>query len=214
MIHNLSKKDSVIHHYIAELRNVHVQKDRMRFRTNLKRIAQFIGFEISKKLEYEATDVETPLGVASVPLSTDRVVIANILRAGLPMHEGMLEVFDQADNAYIAAYRVRHKDGSFDIQQDYVSTPNLDASVLILCDPMIATGASIRIALDQLLQNGKPKAIHLVCAIASTPAIEFISRMYPDAHVWAGAIDEELTGKGYIVPGLGDAGDLAYGEKI
>ncbi len=213
MVHDFSKKPSVIHHYVAEMRNIHVQQDRMRFRTNLRRFAQCVAYEISKCLSYEKTEVETPLGIAQVQLSTDRVVIANILRAGLPMHEGMLDVFDQADNAYVGAFRAHHKDGSFEIQHDYLSTANLQDAVLILCDPMLATGASARVALDELNKFGEPAAVHLVCVIASTPAIEFMRRMFPKVHIWTGAIDDELTAKGYIVPGLGDAGDLAFGAK-
>jgi uracil phosphoribosyltransferase len=213
MITNFSKKKSVINHFIAELRSVHIQNDRMRFRTNLRRYAACVAYEISKHLEYESTEVETPLGTAKIPLSTDRVVVANILRAGLPMHEGMLEIFDQADSAYVGAFRNHHKDGSFEIQHDYIASANLEDAVLILCDPMLATGASARVALDELLKFGTPASIHLVCAIASTPAIEFMQRMFPDVRIWAGDIDDELTAKGYIVPGLGDAGDLAFGPK-
>jgi uracil phosphoribosyltransferase len=213
MVTNLSKKHSVICHFIAELRSVHIQKDRMRFRANLRRFAACVAYEISKQCAYEATEVETPLGIAKMPLSTDRVVIGNILRAGMPMHEGMLEIFDQADSAYVGAFRNHHKDGSFEIQHDYLATANLQDAVLVLCDPMLATGASARVALDELLKNGTPSKIHLVCAIASTPALEFMQRMFPDVHIWAGDIDDELTAKGYIVPGLGDAGDLAFGPK-
>jgi uracil phosphoribosyltransferase len=214
MLHNLSKKQSVINHFIAELRSVEVQTDRLRFRTNLRRLSTCIGYEISKQLVYHATDVATPLGTSTIAMCTDRIVLADILRAGLPMHEGLLDVFDRADNAFVGAYRRHHKDGSFDIQQDYLASPSVEDSVLILCDPMLATGASVRVALDQLLLHGQPKQIHIVCAIASAAAIEFVERMWPAAHIWAGAVDEELTAKGYIVPGLGDAGDLAYGTKL
>jgi uracil phosphoribosyltransferase len=213
MIHNFSKKHSVVNHFIAELRNVHVQKDRMRFRTNLRRLAACMAYEISKLLDYEESEIETPLGIATIPLGNDRIVVGSIMRAGLPMHEGVLDIFDQADNAFIGAYRMHHKDGSFEINHEYTSSANLQDAILILCDPMLATGASIRIAIDELNKNGDPKAIHIVTAIASTTAIEFVSRMFPKAHIWAGAIDDELTAKGYIVPGLGDAGDLAFGEK-
>lgn len=213
MVHNLGKKHSVINHFVAELRNIHVQKDRMRFRNNLRRISACIGYEISKMLDYEPTDVETPLGIASMPLGTDRIVVANVLRAGIPMHEGMLDVFDQADNAFIGAFRKHHKDGSFDIRNDYAAVPSLQDAILILCDPMVATGASIHTALTELKRQGEPKQIHVVCTIASSFALEFLARQYPNVHIWAAAVDEELTAKGYIVPGLGDAGDLAYGSK-
>lgn len=213
MVHDLGKKNSVIQQFIAELRNVAIQNDRMRFRTNLRRVAMCMAYEISKTLQYQKKSVETPLGTSEMMLPTDRIVVANILRAGLPMHEGVLEVFDQADNAYIGAFRAHHKDGSFEIQQDYVTSPSIEGAVLLLCDPMLATGASARVAIDELMRFGTPKAIHLLCTIASVPGIEFMRRMFPDVQIWAGAIDEELTGKGYIVPGLGDAGDLAYGGK-
>ena len=214
MLVNLAEHNSVANRFIAELRNVELQKDRLRFRRNLERIGEVLAYEISNTLDYEPAEVETPLGVATHTLPADRLVLATILRAGLPLHQGMLNFFDQADNAFISAYRRHHKDGSFDIQLEYVSCGDLNDTVLILADPMLATGASVDLALKHLLRHGTPKIIHIASVIASTAGVEAVQRQYPQAHLWLGAIDEELTAKAYIVPGLGDAGDLAYGEKV
>jgi uracil phosphoribosyltransferase len=213
MVFNLSEKNSVANQFIAELRNVEIQKDRARFRRNLERVGEVLAYEISKTLEYELFEVETPLGVAPMMLPSQRLVLGTVLRAGIPLHQGMLSYFDSAENAFISAYRRHHKDGSFDIQLDYVSTPDLDGCVLILCDPMLASGASVNVALQELLRFGAPAVIHVATVIASTAGLDAVRRRYPRATIWAGAIDEELTAKSYIVPGLGDAGDLAYGEK-
>ncbi len=210
---NLAEKQSVANRFVAELRNIEVQKDRMRFRRNLERVGEVLAYEISKTLDYEPTVVETPLGSSTPLLSSQRIVLATILRAGLPLHQGLLNYFDQADNAFISAYRRQHKDGSFTIQLDYVSTPSIEDSVLILADPMLATGASVNIALKEMMRFGKPAVLHVVTVIASVAGVDAVRRQYPYAHIWAGAIDEELTAKSYIVPGLGDAGDLAFGEK-
>lgn len=214
MLHNLQIKNSLLSKFVAELRNTKIQDDRMRFRRNMERIGEVFAYEISQTLQYQAEDIETPMGIASVQTCTDRIVIANILRAGVPMHNGVLNYFDQADNAFISAYRMHHKDGSFEINQQYVSCPELDEAVLILCDPMLATGASMDIAIKSLMEYGTPKQIHIATAIASVPGLEFIQRMHPQANIWTGAIDEELTAKSYIVPGLGDAGDLSFGPKV
>ncbi len=213
MVFNLADHQTIANRFLAELRNHEVQQDRMRFRRNLERVGEILAYEISKTLEYEPYDVDTPLGVASADLPTQRIVLATILRAGLPFHQGMLNYFDAADNAFISAYRRHHKDGSFEIQLDYISTPSLDDCVLILCDPMLATGASIDVTLQQLAAYGTPSAIHVATVIASAEGLEVIRRKYPKVKVWMGALDDELTAKSYIVPGLGDAGDLAYGEK-
>lgn len=212
-IFNLTEKNSVANSFLAELRNINVQKDRMRFRRNLERVGEVLAYEISQTLRYAHADIETPLGISSTALPAQRIVLATILRAGLPLHQGLLNYFDQADNAFVSAYRRQHKDGSFTIQLDYISTPDLDNSVLILADPMLATGASVNLALKEMARFGKPDTIHVVTVIASVAGIDAVRRQHPDAHIWAGAIDEELTAKSYIVPGLGDAGDLAYGEK-
>lgn len=213
MVFNLTEKNSVANQFIAELRNLEIQKDRARFRRNLERIGEVLAYEISQTLDYELFEVETPLGIAPTMLPSSRIVLGTVLRAGLPFHQGMLNYFDTADNAFISAYRRHHKDGSFDIQLDYVSTPDLDDCVLILCDPMLASGASVNVALQELLRFGTPAVIHVATVIASTAGLDAVRRRYPRARIWTAAIDEELTAKSYIVPGLGDAGDLAYGDK-
>jgi uracil phosphoribosyltransferase len=213
MLFNLADKNSIANQFVAELRNINVQQDRGRFRHNLERVGEVLAYEISQTLDYQTTQVETPLGIAPVPLPAQRIVLATILRAGLPFHHGMLRYFDHADNAFISAFRRHHKDGTFDIQLDYVTAPNLDGAVLILCDPMLATGASIHVALKELARFGEPAATHVATVIASTVGIEAVRQQHPKARIWAGAVDEELTAKSYIVPGLGDAGDLAFGDK-
>ena len=214
MLFNLSAQQSIANQFVAELRDVNIQKDRMRFRRNMERIGEVLAYELSKILDYEEKEVETPLGIANTVFPKDRIVLATILRAGLPLHQGMLNVFDQADNAFVSAYRKHHKDGTFEINLEYVSCPSLEDCVLIICDPMLATGASMALAAKQLEEYGTPKSIHVVTAIASTYGLEYVQRMIPKANVWIGALDEELTAKSYIVPGLGDAGDLSYGEKL
>ncbi len=213
MITNLSDKNSIANRFIAELRDVDIQQDRLRFRRNLERLGEILAYEISQTLLYEPIDIETPLGIAPTMLPAQRVVLATILRAGLPVHEGMLHYFDQADNVFIAAFRRHHKDGTFDIQLDYVSAPDLTDTVLILCDAMLASGASVNLALQQLERFGTPAQIHVATIIASKAGKEAVQRRYPKAHLWMIALDEELTAKSFIVPGLGDAGDLAFGGK-
>ncbi len=214
MLFNLGERDTIANKFIAELRSVDIQGDRMRFRTNLERIGNILAYEISKTLEYHEVEVETPLGIANLSVPNNRIVLGTILRAGLPMHHGFLQVFDDAENAFVSAYRKHHKSGTFDIKLEYVSCPNLEDAVLILADPMLATGESMRATLNELLDYGKPKAIHIATAIASKEGISYFQRNFPGANLWVGAIDEELTARSYIVPGLGDAGDLAYGEKL
>ncbi|MCB0662365.1 MAG: uracil phosphoribosyltransferase [Saprospiraceae bacterium] len=211
---NLSDHPSIASQYIAQIRDAAIQKDSLRFRKNMERIGSVLAYEISKTLHYTQKDVETPLGIANCQVPTDEIVLGTILRAGVPMHQGMLQIFDQASNAFVSAYRKQHKDGSFDVRLEYISCPDLTGKVLIIADPMLATGASMSLALDNLLQYGKPSKIHIVTAIAATPGLNHMIRMYPEASIWMGALDEELTAKSYIVPGLGDAGDLAYGEKV
>ncbi len=214
MVHNLSETHSIANQFIAEIRDVNVQRDRMRFRTNLQRLGEVFAYEISKRLVYEERKVETPLGIATVQVPTEPVVLATILRAGLPMHQGMLRYFDRADNAFISAYRRHHKDGSFEINLEYISCPNLDDKLLIITDPMLATGASMALAIKEVQAFGTPRQIHIATAIASIDGLEYLQRAHPNAQVWIGALDEELTAKSLIVPGLGDAGDLSFGEKI
>jgi uracil phosphoribosyltransferase len=215
MVYNLSVQHSLISNWVAELRNVDVQTDRMRFRRNLERIGEVAAYEISKHLDFEEVDIQTPLGIHKSKLLASQPVLATILRAGLPLHQGMLNYFDKADNAFISAYRKHNRDGSFDISLDYLSCPSLENKVIIISDPMLATGASLAKTIKYLQEEGNPASIHFVCAIASSVGIEYIQRACgEDIIIWCGDIDDELTAKSYIVPGLGDAGDLAYGTKV
>ncbi len=214
MVINLSEKNSLVSNWVAELRNVEIQKDRMRFRRNLERIGEVVAYEISKSMEYEEKEIETPLGTDVSKLLKEQPVLATILRAGIPMHQGMLNYFDKADNAFISAYRKHHKDGTFEISLDYVSCPDLEERIVIISDPMLATGSSLVKTIQYLKDEGNPREIHIVCAIACTVGIEYVKREEPSVIIWCGAIDDELTAKGYIVPGLGDAGDLAFGAKM
>ncbi|MDR0970683.1 MAG: uracil phosphoribosyltransferase [Lentimicrobiaceae bacterium] len=217
VVQNLGKTNSVFNQFISELRNIEIQSERMRFRRNLERIGEIFAYEISKTFEYKQVGVVTPLGIADMELMNEQPVLVTILRAGLPLHQGMLNYFDRADNGFIAAYRKYDKNEDFEIRVEYSSTPSIENRVLILSDPMLASGASIVQSLKGLLaENGKPKHIHIVSAIASIEGIEFVKRnlsLY-NITIWTGAIDDELTAHAYIVPGLGDAGDLAYGLKI
>ncbi|HEY6504319.1 MAG TPA: uracil phosphoribosyltransferase [Chitinophagaceae bacterium] len=214
MIVNLSQQHSLISNWVSELRDVTIQGDRMRFRRNLERIGEVAAYEISKVLPFKEVEVETPLGTATSKLMTTQPVIATILRAGLPLHQGLLNYFDKADNAFISAYRKHNKDGSFEISLDYISCPELEDRVLIISDPMLATGSSLVKTIHFLKEEGRPKEIHIVAAIACTVGIEYVKREDPHVTIWCGDIDDELTAKGYIVPGLGDAGDLAFGVKV
>jgi uracil phosphoribosyltransferase len=214
MVINLSDQYSLLSNWVSELRNVQVQTDRMRFRRNLERIGEVAAYEISKVLEFEEKEVQTPLGISVCKLLKDQPVLATILRAGLPLHQGLLNYFDRADNAFISAYRKHNRDGSFEISLDYVSCPELEDRVVIIADPMLATGSSLVKTIQFLREEGRPKEIHIVVAIACTVGIEFVQRTEPNVKIWCGSIDEELTAKGYIVPGLGDAGDLAFGTKV
>lgn len=214
MLHRLFESNSILNQFIAEIRDIEVQADRLRFRRNMERIGEVFAYEISKYLSYEEQDVETPLGIAKCNLPSDRIVLATILRAGLPLHNGLLSFLDMADNAFISAYRQHHKDGTFEIKMQYKTSPSIEDAVLIISDPMLATGASMQQTIQAMLDHGTPKQIHIVVAIASSNGINYIRRHYPNAHLWVAAEDEELTAKSYIVPGLGDAGDLAYGSKL
>lgn len=212
----LGKENSLLNNFIAELRNVDVQKDSLRFRHNLVRIGEIFAYEISKTLDYCDHEIVTPLGVSNMKLLHQQPVLGTILRAGLPMHQGLLNFFDKADNAFVSAFRKHYIDGSFEIQLDYVSCPSLDDRVLILSDPMLATGKSMYLAYQGILENGYPLHTHIVCTIASVQGIEYLqSKLSPvKCTLWIGAVDEELTAQSYIVPGLGDAGDLAFGKKV
>ncbi len=213
MVINLSEKNSVISNWISEIRDTSIQSDRMRFRRNLERIGEVAAYEISKNMEYVDREVQTPLGISVCKVLAEQPVLATILRAGMPLHNGMLNYFDGADNAFISAYRKHHRDGSFEISLEYISCPDLTNRVLIICDPMLATGSSLVKTIHFLKDEGLPKTIHVVCAIACTVGIEYVRREQPNVTIWCGDIDDELTAKGYIVPGLGDAGDLAFGTK-
>lgn len=214
MIINLSKDHSLVSNWIAELRDVEQQNDRMRFRRNLERIGEIAAYEISKLLPSVEADVQTPLGIANCKILQHQPVLATILRAGLPLHQGLLNYFDKADNAFVSAYRKHDTEGSFEINLEYISCPELEDRILIVSDPMLATGASIIKTLQYLRSEGHAADIHIVVAIACTVGLEYVRREIPTATIWCGDIDDELTAKGYIVPGLGDAGDLAYGVKI
>ena len=212
---NLGEKNSILNTFVAQLRDRMIQKDSLRFRKNLERIGNIFAYEISQVMTHSAKDVETPLGIASVPTYDDQVVVATILRAGLPLHEGILNYFDNAQNAFVAAYRKYHKGEDFHINIEYCSSPDLSGKTLILADTMLATGSSLEVAYKKLCEESKPGYTHLVCPIASVYAVEYLQKHMMDDNVtlWVAAIDEELTGRSYIVPGLGDAGDLAYGTK-
>lgn len=213
MIRNLSKNHSLLSNWISELRDIEVQHDRMRFRRNLERIGEVIAYEISRELSFIEVETQTPLGISGSKVLKEQPVLATILRAGLALHQGLLNYFDKADNAFISAYRKHHKDGTFEIEIEYISSPDLENRVLIISDPMLATGASLVKTVQHLKEEGKPAEIHIAAAIACTEGLEYVVREVPEATIWCGDIDEELTAKGYIVPGLGDAGDLAYGSK-
>lgn len=215
MVVELGKENSLVNQFVAELRDAHVQKDSLRFRKNLERLGEIFAYEVSKKLMWESREITTPLGIANVPVLKEQPVIATILRAGLPLHQGMLNFFDKAENAFISAYRKHHKDGSFTIELEYVSCPDLNGKTLIVTDPMLATGASLVLTFKHLLHRGLPKFTHFVTVIASTEGIKYAKKHLPEnCTLWTAAVDDALTVQSYIVPGLGDAGDLAFGEKI
>lgn len=214
MVINLSDQCSLVSQWISELRDTQIQMDRMRFRRNLERIGEIAAYEISKVLDFEEKDIQTPLGISVCDVLKEQPVLATILRAGLPLHQGLLNYFDKADNAFISAYRKHLRDGSFEISLEYVSCPELEGRVVIISDPMLATGSSLVKTIQYLREEGHPREIHIVAAIACTVGIEYVQRSEPNVKLWCGAIDEELTAKGYIVPGLGDAGDLAFGAKV
>ncbi|MEX0966674.1 MAG: uracil phosphoribosyltransferase [Bacteroidia bacterium] len=210
---NLGESNSLVNEFVSELRDETGQQDRMRFRRNLIRLGEIFAYEISKHLEWENREVTTPLGVSTIPRLKDQPVLAAILRAALPMHQGMLNFFDKADNAFISAYRQPSSEDGFEIRIEYVSAPALADRVIVVVDPMLATGSSLVLACEELLKNAKPKHLHLVSVISSVVGIDFVKHRLSNFTIWTAAIDEELTAKAYIVPGLGDAGDLAYGEK-
>lgn len=212
---NLSEMNSVLNQYIAEIRDVEVQKDRLRFRRNIERIGEIMAYEISKTLQYEMKNVQTPLGIAPVSVPVNSLVISTILRAGVPFHQGFLSYFDYAENAFVSAYR-KYKDTlKFDIHIEYIASPRIDNKTLIITDPMLATGGSMELTYQAMLTKGNPQEIHVASVIASQQAVDYIAKIFPEEKttIWCAAIDPEIDSHSYIVPGLGDAGDLAYGEK-
>lgn len=215
-IHNLSQQNSLLNTFISELRDVSIQKDSMRFRRNIERIGEILGFELSKTLNYKTSNVKTPLGNCKIDILENDIVLCSILRAGVPLHNGLLNYFDNAENAFISAYR-QHKEHpeSFEIIVEYLACPSLENKTLILADPMLATGQSMVATFEALKPFGTPKNIHLVNVIGAQKGINFVSTYFSeDTHLWIATIDKELNNKGYIIPGLGDAGDLAFGEKL
>lgn len=215
MAHILGSTNSIFNQFIAEIRDEAVQKDSMRFRRNMERIGEIMAYEISKTLIFENREITTPLGISNIPVLKEQPVIATILRAGLPVHQGFLNYFDKAENAFISAYRKYNKNGSFDIQLEYLSSPNLNDKTVIICDPMMATGASMVLTYKALLQRGRPRHTHIVSIISSVEGVDYVKKNLPEnVTIWCGAMDDELTAQSFIVPGLGDAGDLAYGNKI
>lgn len=211
----LNQQNSIFNRFLSELRDVDIQKDPMRFRRNIERLGEIMSYEVSKTLNYKNMEVTTPLGIAVESVPVDPIVIGSILRAGLPMHQGLLNYFDRSENAFVSAYR-KYKEKTFDIHIEYISSPSLDGKVLILNDPMVATGSSIELAYRALLQKGKPAHTHILTIIASQAGVDYVRENLADENItlWVGAIDADLNSKSYIIPGLGDAGDLAYGTKL
>ena len=214
-IHNLSQQHSVLNQFMAEIRDVDVQTDSMRFRRNLERVGEIMAYEISRTLVYKQRPVTTPLGVSDCSVLVEQPVLATILRAGLPLHQGLLNYFDQAENTFISAYRLHHDgDDAFDVEVEYLASPDLEDKTVILCDPMLATGSSMVLAYKALLERGAPRHIHVATVIATDQGIRFVQEHLPaETTIWAGAVDHELTPRSYIVPGLGDAGDRLYGTR-
>lgn len=214
-IHNFATTPSLVSQYLAEMRSVTIQNDRLRFRRNLERVGEIMAYELSKTLKYKDEKVRTPLGVdASCPVIDEKLVLATIFRAGVPFHQGFLRYFDNAENAFVSAYRKYKEKENFDICIEYLASPRLDGKTLVLCDPMLATGASMELSYKALLTKGKPAKVHIASVIASRHAVDYMAGVLPDdAELWVGVIDDKINAHSYIVPGLGDAGDLAYGTK-
>lgn len=212
---NLSETNSVLNQYILEIRDVRIQQDRLRFRRNIERIGEIMAYEMSKSFQYQIKDVQTPLGISPVSVPANQLVISTILRAGVPFHQGFLSYFDYAENAFVSAYR-KYKDTlKFDIHIEYIASPRIDNKTLIITDPMLATGGSMELTYQAMLTKGQPAEIHVASVIASRQAVDYIANKFPEdkTTIWCAAIDPEIDDHSYIVPGLGDAGDLAYGEK-
>lgn len=214
MIFVLNKTNSIANQFLAELRDAVIQQDKARFRRNQEKLGGILAYELSKTLKYESKEVQTPLGIANIYVPTDQPVLGTILRAGLPFHQGFMNYFDQSGSAFVTAYRKVKRGGAFIIQVDHISTPNLDDQVLILCDTMLATGQSFVAVCKELMAQFKIKELHIAAVIASTEGVAHVRANLPKAKLWLCAIDDEMTSKAYIVPGLGDSGDLAFGEKV
>jgi len=214
-INILGDQPSLFSHLLAEIRDQEIQADSMRFRRNLERMGEMFAFALSRELDYISLEVKTSLGVATVPVLKEQPVLATVLRAGLPLHQGLLNYFDRADNAFISAYRKHEGDAdSFEVEVEYLASPSLEGRTVVLCDTMLATGSSMVLAYQALLQRGQPRHVHVVSVIASTAGVEFVQQHLPtNTTLWLGAVDHEMTARAYIVPGLGDAGDLAFGLK-
>lgn len=215
-IHNLSNQNSILNHFLIEIRDINIQKDSMRFRRNIERIGEVLGYELSKTLNYNTATIETPLKNCQIETFNNNIVLCSILRAGIPLHNGLLNYFDKAENAFISAYR-HHNNSTenFEIIVEYLACPNLENKTLILADPMLATGQSLVSTFEALKPFGTPKEVHIVSTIGAQAGVEYVSKAFNnDTHLWIAAIDDELNNKGYIIPGLGDAGDLAFGEKL
>lgn len=215
-IHDFSQHNSLLNQYIREVRDVSIQKDRMRFRKNVERIGEILCYEMSKTLEYKSVEVTTPLGTKEMQVPSEEIVLCSILRAGLSMHHGILNFFDQVENGFISAYRIHlEKEDAFQVEVQYLATPNLDGKTLILADPMLATGRTFEDVLQVLKKHGIPKQIHIISIIGAKPGIELVDSVFPEnTHLWIAAVDDKLNEHGYIVPGLGDAGDLCYGPRL
>ena len=216
IVHQLNTQNSILNTFLSEIRSQSIQKDSMRFRRNVERIGEILGYEMSKSLNYSTNTITTPLGTKDIQIINNTIVLCSILRAGLSLHQGLQNYFDNAENAYISAYRHHpNNDVDFEIVVEYFASPSLENKTLILADPMLATGNSLVAVLEALKKNGTPKEIHLVCVIGAVEGVEFIKNHFPkNTHLWIAAIDDTLNDKGYIIPGLGDAGDLAFGKKL
>ncbi|MCL4147932.1 UNVERIFIED_CONTAM: hypothetical protein GTU68_051902 [Idotea baltica] len=216
IIHNFEEQNSIINQFIAELRDIEIQNDSMRFRRNIERIGEILSYELSKKLDFELKNIQTPLGNKDVAVITNKLVLCSVLRAGFPFHQGLLNYFDNAENAFVSAYR-QHPDDSddFEVIVKYLASPSIEGKTLLLADPMLATGKTLENVLNAFKDHGTPNQIHILSVIGSTQGIDYIQKKFPkNTHLWIATIDDKLNSRGYITPGLGDAGDLAYGEKL
>ncbi|HBS12757.1 MAG TPA: uracil phosphoribosyltransferase [Flavobacteriaceae bacterium] len=216
IIHNFKEENSIINQFISELRDVTIQKDAMRFRKNIERIGEILSYELSKTLNYTHKTVQTPLGDKNISLPKDNLVLCSILRAGLPLHQGVLNYFDGAENAFISAYRHHpNNENAFEVIVNYLASPSINNKVLLLIDPMLATGKTLENTLKAIKKHGIPKQIHILSVIGSTQGVEYVKKVFPEnTHLWIATIDQKINNRGYIVPGLGDAGDLSYGIKL